>query len=291
MVSSFFFSTAVATVLLAMAGCAVDADSQADQDAYPTDATSADIGAEGLEAFPGQTGEVRTDLFDTGDGFVSFEYALIEDFRVMEGDILLPEPVTETLSIEPSDTSNLIAITGHRWKNGVVPYTIPANFPRRARILGAMSAIEDKAGIKFVQRSGQADFITFRRSTGCASYVGRQGGRQIIYLADACSRGNTIHELLHALGVYHEQSRPNRDDHVRIRWANIRDGHAHNFQKVSASKSRAYSGYNVPSIMHYSSYAFSKNGRPTIVRNDGRLIGYHDQMSQKDANALLRMYP
>ena len=43
--------------------------------------------------------------------------------------------------------------------------------------------------------------------------------------------GVVLHELLHSLGLWHEQSRLDRDDHVRIRWENIRSGMEDNFAK------------------------------------------------------------
>lgn len=44
-------------------------------------------------------------------------------------------------------------------------------------------------------------------------------------IGDRCDTKAIVeHELLHALGFYHEQSRSDRDDYVKIWWDQIEEG-------------------------------------------------------------------
>lgn len=60
----------------------------------------------------------------------------------------------------------------------------------------------------------------------CASLVGRTGGKQLVSMQrSGCLQNGIIqHELLHALGFYHEHTRSDRDQHVTINWQNILNG-------------------------------------------------------------------
>lgn len=180
-----------------------------------------------------------------------------------------------------------------RWTGAVVPYVIDANLPQPSRVTGAMSHIESNTGkVTFVPRTTQRDYVRFVRSNGCASSVGKVGGAQLVYLADGCSTGNTIHEISHALGMYHEQSRCDRDSFVRILTENIARGYENNFSVQCGSASDVLA-YDEGSIMHYDPYAFSANGLPTIVSLRGldRLMGQRSGLSNTDEGTINSMYP
>ena len=56
------------------------------------------------------------------------------------------------------------------------------------------------------------------------------GGRQLVSLGFGCVyKGIVMHELLHAAGFWHEQSRQDRDNYVQIIRDNIQDGMGFNF--------------------------------------------------------------
>lgn len=60
---------------------------------------------------------------------------------------------------------------------------------------------------------------------GCWAYVGKQGGEQVVNLTppDCMEEEKITHEILHSLGFFHEQNRPDRDQHVRIIKENIQE--------------------------------------------------------------------
>lgn len=186
-----------------------------------------------------------------------------------------------------------VAIDGssYRWPSGVVPYVIPSGFPSPSRITSAISHIEANTDVDFVVRTTQTNYVEFRTSTGCSSNVGRIGGRQYVNLASGCSTGNTIHELLHALGMFHEHTRCDRDTYVTINTANIQSGYANNFTK-QCTNATDYSSYAEGSIMHYGSTAFSSNGLPTIVSKRGLTsqMGQRSGMNSTDISTINTLY-
>src|SRR5436190_560358 len=80
-------------------------------------------------------------------------------------------------------------------------------------------------------RASATDYVKFVDGSGCSSSVGRVGGVQQVTLNSACSTGNAIHEIGHAVGLWHEQSRSDRDSFVTINYGNIQAGMSSNFDK------------------------------------------------------------
>ncbi|XP_043264711.1 zinc metalloproteinase nas-13-like [Colletes gigas] len=207
-----------------------------------------------------------------------------------EGDILFP----------PQLEKNGLKAESARWPGGVVPYMLSPYFNAQQRKLinDAMNDYHKYTCIKFKPYNGEeSDYVRITAgNSGCWSSVGRLGGRQDVNLqVPGClvKKGTVIHELMHAIGFLHEQSRYERDDFVSIHWNNILNGHSGNFEKASRQTTDAFGvGYDYGSVMHYSANAFSRNGQPTIVpRGVSKIeLGQRDGFSKRDIQKIRKMY-
>lgn len=197
----------------------------------------------------------------------------------------------------PSNAGTVVK-DSQRWPNAVVPFRFSAgiNTTLRTRIQNAVQHWNSKTNITLrPRRPADRNFVTFRIGGNCSSDVGCRGGEQMITLTAGCSTAAAIHEIGHAVGLYHEQQREDRDRFVKTYWDNIIERNRHNFRMKS--KHGDPSGpYDYRSIMHYSSNAFAiNNAMPTIrVRNSSRLtsiIGSGAGLSTGDIVAVNALYP
>uniref|UniRef100_A0A182NDZ4 Metalloendopeptidase n=1 Tax=Anopheles dirus TaxID=7168 RepID=A0A182NDZ4_9DIPT len=208
----------------------------------------------------------------------------------VEGDILIDRP----------GGRNGLSNTATRWPKGVVPFVISGSFDAKGMQLieQAINEYHAKTCIRFVPRMGEQNYISFESSnSGCWSSVGMIGGKQAVNLQiPGCTTlaGTVMHEMMHALGFLHEQNREDRDGWVTIRYENIKSGTSNNFEKAKKGSTNSFGvDYDYGSIMHYSSNAFSTNGRATIEAKkstNGAKMGQREGFSWNDMEKLNRMY-
>ncbi len=211
-----------------------------------------------------------------------------DNMVIMEGDIILG-------SLVEFEGSEAVAIDGasYRWNSSVIPYVITPGHAKKTDIEWAINHVNATTNLCLVPRTTEANYIQFVSGSGCASYVGKQGGRQDITIG-SCSAGSIAHEILHSAGLWHEQSREDRDNFITINTGNIEAGKEHNFDK-HVSDGIDIGAYDYGSIMHYPANAFSKNGNNTITikmppGNASTVIGQRTALSARDISAINSMY-
>ncbi|XP_013856420.1 high choriolytic enzyme 1, partial [Austrofundulus limnaeus] len=102
--------------------------------------------------------------------------------------------------------------------------------------------------VRFQPYTTEYNYLEIKDGIGCASLVGCSGGSQPLYFDGSCSVGNLCHELIHALGMYHEHTRMDRDQYISINWSKVKPGKKGNFEISAGNTLNLPYDYN--SIMH-----------------------------------------
>ncbi|XP_041816651.1 astacin-like metalloendopeptidase [Chelmon rostratus] len=205
----------------------------------------------------------------------TLEELLNKKYAVWEGDMIL------------STDRNAVEST---WPTLEIPYIISPELESRTDdILSAMAMVSEHTCVSFHKRASETNYLHFKSSKGCASYVGFIGGEQPVFVASQCIVGNIVHEILHALGFHHEHTRTDREQYITILTSNIITGMERNFKKRQGQTFNL--GYDIGSIMHYGSGFFSANGLPTIVPlKDVKDMGQRVKMTKMDTERVRHLY-
>src|SRR4051812_1528760 len=102
----------------------------------------------------------------------------------------------------------------------------------------------------------------------CKSHVGLVRGEVNLVLLESSPETNClwpeiiVHELLHLLGLFHEHTRSDADQYIRVHYENIDPARYVNFQPEPSLNSHT-STYGIPydyrSVMHYGKSYFAAN--------------------------------
>ena len=108
-------------------------------------------------------------------------------------------------------------------------------------------------------------YVLVKKEKGCFSYVGYRGwSHQNLWLAGGCGSYRTFaHEFLHAIGLYHEHNRPDRDHYITVLWDNIVEKWRYAYNKCGSCETHGVP-YDGRSVMHYWDGSFGIGSKHTM---------------------------
>lgn len=182
-----------------------------------------------------------------------------------------------------------------RWPNATVPYVLDASLSAatRQRFQQAVTDWQAKTPVRFVPRSSETSYVRVYESSGgaqgCHASTGRWPGESIIALSDSCDVPSITHEIGHTVGLYHEHARQDRDRYVEVLYANVEKVNLTDFD-TPILQGADDGPYDYSSLMHYSIFGHSRNGKPVMRTLPPGLSVTAESLSVGDIDGVRRLY-
>ncbi|MBX3382946.1 MAG: hypothetical protein KF864_05495 [Phycisphaeraceae bacterium] len=158
------------------------------------------------------------------------------------------------------------------WPGGVIPFEYDGNVSQANRTLfnAAMSEVSAYCAVTFVPKQDfHLSWIHIQNSTANNAPIGFGNGQRVVNIVNWNVHYIMVHELFHVLGIYHEQSRTDRDNFVTINTSLISQTACNgpcNSNFNIENNSLTVGIYNFSSFMHYSRTAFTIGGDTITVQ-------------------------
>jgi hypothetical protein len=178
-----------------------------------------------------------------------------------------------------------------------IPYVIASGSGDLTNVNAAIAIFNSTfSNIQFVAYTSQTDYVSFYFNPGdfsgeCEAIVGRAGGEQQVGGSASCAVPTIVHELGHTVGLWHEQSRPDRNTYVSVNYGNLIKGSIGNFNQIYDNAQTFGTYFDYASIMEYPAFSFSRNGGPAIESIPAGIpLSNQNGYSTADIDGIERLY-
>ena len=195
-------------------------------------------------------------------------YVVRNGKALFQGDIILDDSAIDSVSV--AYNKYLWPKAGNQYQ---IPYIVASGSGNLTNLNTAIAQFNSTfSNIKFVPRTTETDYVNFSfnpsdNSAQCEANVGRVGGEQQVGGAggssNPCTVGTILHEMGHTIGLWHEQSRPDRNTYISVNYGNLIKGSISNFNQIF-DNAQTPTLFDYASIMEYPAFSFSRNGGPAI---------------------------
>ena len=188
---------------------------------------------------------------------------------------------------------------GKPWLNGRFVYEfspeVAANPSMVATFESACNLLLSETALKCTPRSaapGDTDFVYVVNGSHDFSFIGRQGGCQLLSILTWHNPMVVAHEIKHALGWAHEQQHPDRDRYIDVFHDAIPDEYHAEFHVRDHGNEGPY---DFDSIMHFYPSDLAKPGEDAFRPKPGfagsvQYMGQRDHLSETDLSEIREFY-